>query len=378
MSFISATYHAQAATQNSAEIIARSIAIEQTVEVPESLITPTIERDIVGTIISVKPLTKPNDPRQKGFYEIEMQYDSDLACNHLPQLINLVYGNISIKHTVQLARLTLPSDLLSQFRGPNFGVAGLRKLLEVQDRPLLCTALKPRGLSNNALANLAYEFALGGGDIIKDDHNLVSPDFQSFHDRTLLCQQAVQKANEITGLRCLYAPYLSAPVGNLEEYATYLADINVKAMLISPSLLGLDTVRYIADTFGMCMLAHPTFTGTLYHEPGHGIEIGIFMGLLFRLAGIDATVFTNFNGRFPVTKQDCMSIAHHLRAPLGEIKTAWPGPAGGMQFENIHEMIDAYGNDTMIVIGGALLTRRATLSESTRELLDLMMKSQSS
>jgi ribulose-bisphosphate carboxylase large chain len=73
--------------------------------------------------------------------------------------------------------LDLGDDILSQFPGPSFGIAGLRDIVGVYDKPLLCTALKPMGKSATELAKIAYYFALGGVDVIKDDHGLSNQPF---------------------------------------------------------------------------------------------------------------------------------------------------------------------------------------------------------
>ena len=95
--------------------------------------------------------------------------------------------------------------------GPRFGRAGIRALLDVADRPLLGTALKPMGLSAADLADLAYQLALGGVDIIKEDHGLTDQPFAPFDERVPRCAEAVALANRQTGYRCLYVPNITAP-----------------------------------------------------------------------------------------------------------------------------------------------------------------------
>ena len=101
--------------------------------------------------------------------------------------------------------------MLRSFRGPRFGRDGLRERLGVPTRPLLCTALKPLGLSPEGLAELAYRFALGGIDIIKDDHGLADQNFARFRDRVQRCAEAVARANRETGGRSIYVPNVTAP-----------------------------------------------------------------------------------------------------------------------------------------------------------------------
>ena len=60
---------------------------------------------------------------------------------------------------------------------------GWRDILDVHERAILCTAIKPMGLSPEELAEMTYKFALGGIDIIKDDHGLSNQSFSPYEER---------------------------------------------------------------------------------------------------------------------------------------------------------------------------------------------------
>lgn len=361
---ITATYRVQSAAAD-VQALARDIAVEQTVEVPEELFAGTrIEEEIVGKVLSIDPISD-----SEYQFEVKIAYNAALAAGQLPQLLNLVYGNISMKNPIQLVNLELPDSLLRKFRGPKFGVEGIRTLVGVYDRPLLSTVLKPRGTSDEQLAAIATEFALGGGEIVKDDHNLVDDSFDEFRKRVSLCQRAVDDANLQTSRRCLYFPYLSTPIDQLDRYLEFIVHEEITGILISPLLMGLDVVRSVSERYPLIIMTHPTFTGTYYRNDQHGIEIGLMMGTMLRLIGADISVFPNVGGRFKFTYEECESIARRLRSPLGHMRTGFPAPAGGMRFDNIPEMTSHFGADTVFLVGGALLKHGPTVRQSTVELL---------
>ena len=350
MSKITATYQIDGPA-DALEAIAHDIAIEQTVEVPEEIIT---DPQVVGKIAGIEGQL------------VTIEYDAALANRQLPQFLNLVAGNVSMKSNIKLVDLLLPDEFLGAFKGPNYGVDGLRELLGVYGRPLLSTAIKPRGAGLERFTQIAREFALGGGDIVKDDHNLVDDTLDAFRQRVVSCQQAVERANDQTGRRCLYFPYISAPVDRLEAYAECVIEHGVCGILISPMLVGIDAVRHLAEKYPLVIMTHPTMTGTFYCDPRSGIAIGLLLGTLLRLAGADISVFVNTGGRFNFTPEQCVAIADRLREPLGSFKTGWPCPGGGMHFENISDMARQYGEDTVMLVGGALLTHGDCVSDSTR------------
>jgi ribulose-bisphosphate carboxylase large chain len=73
--------------------------------VPESLVTSSQIRDqVVAKVASVTPL--PGG----ALFAVTIDFNAALASEQLPQLLNLVYGNISIKNNIRLVELALPAD----------------------------------------------------------------------------------------------------------------------------------------------------------------------------------------------------------------------------------------------------------------------------
>lgn len=91
-----------------------------------------------------------------GSFKAVVSYAVETAAGELTQLLNVIFGNISIKPGYRAEQLDLPESLLESFKGPRFGREGLRSWLGVPKRPLLFTALKPMGLSAEDLAGIAY------------------------------------------------------------------------------------------------------------------------------------------------------------------------------------------------------------------------------
>ncbi len=187
---------------------AKDICIEQTVEFPEDLLPEGDIRDqIIGQIVDFSPCSEDE-------FLARISYPVEDAGGTLVQFLNIVFGNISIKPGIRVEALDLPASILNLFRGPRLGRDGLRRLLQAPQRPLLCTALKPMGLSPKDLASQAYQFALGGIDIIKDDHGLGNQPFCPYDERVYRCAQAVSEANQKSGLACHLHAELEFPIRN--------------------------------------------------------------------------------------------------------------------------------------------------------------------
>ena len=351
-----------------ARLKAEDICIEQTIEFPADLVPDgEIREHIFGRIEHFEALAE-------GGYCTEISYAVETSGFELPQLLNVVFGNISIKPGIRVLSLLLPDALLKAFRGPRFGIQGLRELTGVHERPLLCSALKPMGLSPAQLAELAYQLALGGMDMIKDDHGLANQSFAPFRERAARCAEAVAQANRQTGGTCLYFPNITAPADRLMENARFARDAGAGGVVVTPGLTGLDVMRLLADddVFSLPVMSHPAFIGTFVTGAQQGLSHFVLYGQLMRLAGADASIFPNYGGRFSFSREACSEIAAGCWAEMGALRTIFPAPGGGMHLGRIAEMKDCYGSDVIFLVGGDLHRGEGGLVETTRRFRQMV------
>jgi ribulose-bisphosphate carboxylase large chain len=329
--------------------LARAIAFEETVEVPFDFpLPPGIRDGVVGRVGAVSPA-------DGGRFRVEVDFPAALAAGRIGTMLNLVFGNASIWPGVRLVGVRWPDSFLAEFKGPNFGVEGLRKMLKAEGRPLLATALKPQGSTHAELAAAAAAFARGGGDIAKDDQNLVDATLADFKARVTAIGAAVARENDRAKRLCLYLPHLSGPQQELEARLKFVLGLGLRGVLVCPALVGLDEVRRLASRHQAVFMAHPAFSGAFYADRSHGIETSLYLGMLTRLIGADVTVFPNAGGRFAFTRAECRAVAERARAPLGNLAPCWPAPGGGMTLANAAAMRADFGADAVWLVGGSLL-----------------------
>jgi len=348
------------------DAIAADIAIEQTVEAPMACIPASHwDNGLIGKVESVDQVLSVN-----GLSRVAISYRCDITAYTVPQFFNTLFGNISLKNNIRIVNIRPAEALAGIFKGPTFGISGIRKLTNTYGRPLACTALKPMGLPVSKLADMAYAFAKGGIDFIKDDHGITDQAFHPFEQRAVACQEAVTRANAETGGKTMYFPSLCESFDKIEQQVKFALNLGIKGFLVAPMLTGFDFVRYLAQEYKPVIVAHPALTGAYFSTTQHGIAPDVFLGLLFRLLGADISVFPNAGGRFPLTKDECLAIADSLRKPLPPFKDSFPCPAGGMSIERVSELKDEYGNDSVFLIGGSLITASNDLAASTSAFME--------
>jgi len=361
-----ATYRLRG-TRERARELAEAIRVEQTIEFPLDLVErDDIRQEIVASIRSLEPLGE-------GEHRLILEFPLEIIGRELTQLLNVLYGNISLQRDIRLEGFELPQGLLGSFKGPRYGRKGLAQLVGGAGRPLICTALKPMGLSPGELADLAYRFALGGVDIIKEDHGLTDPPFSPFAERVQLCTRAIRKGNKESGHSAMFVPNVSAPAHAFYRRAHLAATLGAGGLLAAPGLMGFDTVRVLAedDNLGLPIISHPSLLGGFTVHPGEGIAHGALFGQLNRLVGADAVIFPNHGGRFPFTEEDCRDLVDGTSRTMGRIRASLPMPAGGMSLERVEEMVRFYGPEVGLLIGGEL-HRHGDLVETCRRFRRLV------
>jgi ribulose-bisphosphate carboxylase large chain len=356
-------------SESEARAKAEDICIEQTVEFPADEVPEGIIRDhVFGRIELFERLD------QESFKAI-ISYAVEIAAGELTQLLNVIFGNSSIKPGIRVEHLDLPDSLLKCFKGPRFGREGIRSLLNIPKRPLLSTALKPMGLSSKELADLAYQFTLGGIDIIKDDHGLSNQCCSPFKERVSRCAEAVQRASKETGQLSIYIANITASHREVVKRARIAKDAGAGGLMVAPGLIGPDLTRDLADddSIALPILTHPALQGS-FVTSRNGISHGVIFGQLARLAGADATIFPNFGGRFSFSCSECKEIAHATNESMGHLKSIFPAPGGGMSLDKVPDMLETYGQDLIFLIGGGLFRHGPDLVENCRYFRNMVEK----
>ena len=367
-----ATYRVRAQARG-IQARAHALALEQSIEMPLDAVTQQFVRDrIVARVESIGLADSAAGGRADGAadgaagvgFDVTLSFASRTTGLEAGQLLNMLFGNCSLQPDVELLGFEPGRELLQALPGPRFGVDGWRRALGLDRapaRPLTCTALKPQGQSPQQLAELARTFALAGIDVIKDDHGIADQDYARFGPRVAAVQRAIERAaseREPAG-RTLYAPTLSGGPLRIAEQLRIVRGEGVGAVLVCPMLSGVPTlVELVRGEAGVPILAHPAFAGNVRIAPD------LLLGRLFRMFGADATIFPNFGGRFSYGRDTCRAIARRAREPLGAMAAILPVPAGGMGTERVDDMIEEFGTDVMLLIGGHLLAGATASGDS--------------
>jgi S-methyl-5-thioribulose 1-phosphate isomerase len=342
---------------------ARTIAVEQSVEMPlEAIDDAFVNSEIVGRVLDIKDLGIKDSGGRLFDVRIALATATATTINggDAGQLVNMLFGNTSIHDDVMLHDVELPAEFVRAFEGPRHGIDTLRRRVGAQRRALTCSALKPQGLPAHALAALAIALARGGIDYVKDDHGLADQAYSPFAARV----EAIATALRRHGSLSRYVPSLSGDLDSMRSQIAVARSVGIDTVMVAPMIAGPSNFhRLVREHPGFAFLTHPSLAGSR-------IAPALLFGKLFRMLGADAIVFPNHGGRFGYSPETCRALARTALADWHGLRATVPVPAGGMSTDRVREMLDFYGADIMLLIGGGLLSARERLTEVTAAFVE--------
>jgi len=303
----------------------------------------------------------------------EIAYPLDLfELGNMPEILSSIAGNIfGMKEvdSIRLVDIKWPEKLKNSFKGPQFGVKGVRKILGVKKRPLVGTIVKPKlGLTSKEHAKVAYESWVGGLDVVKDDENLTSQPFNKFKRRVVETLKLRDKAEKETGERKMYMANVTAETKEMLKRAKFLKDMgNEYAMvdILTSGFAGLQTLRDEMDKLKLVLHGHRAMHAALTRNPNHGISMSV-LAEISRLIGVDQLHIGTAVGKMEGSKKDIIYIVediegkflrkegHMLSEKWGKIKPMFAVCSGGLHPGLVPPLIKMFGKDIIIQAGGGV------------------------
>ena len=133
---------------------------------------------------------------------------------NIQNILTYIAGNIlGVKEvkSLKLIDVWFPPSMLEQYDGPSYTIDDMRKYLNVYDRPILGTIVKPKmGLTSSEYAEVCYDFWVGGGDFVKNDEPQADQDFCPYENMVKHVKSAMDRAVKETGRKKVHSFNVSA------------------------------------------------------------------------------------------------------------------------------------------------------------------------
>jgi len=346
--------------QHASEEIAKESSIGTWTEI--STLSPEIAERL-------KPSTFYIDPEKNI---IKIAYPKELfEANNLPQILSAIAGNIfgmKVLKNLRLIDISFPKDIVNAYKGPKYGIEGIRALTKVKDRPLLGTIVKPKvGLTEVEHSKVCGEAWSGGLDIVKDDENLTSMTFNKFEKRIIETLKIRDKIEKETGEKKFYMPNITAPLSVMKKRADFVLENGGEYVMVDIVTIGfsaLQEIRDYLDDKNTVIHAHRAMHAAFTRSKKHGMTM-LALAKLMRLLGMDQLHTGTVIGKMEGGKQEVVEINKTITEQKIEgnnlttldqdwydIKPVLPVASGGLSPLHIPELMEILGKDMVYQFGG--------------------------
>ncbi len=361
--YLIATYLASFPAAMPIPLLSMALAVEQSTGtwVPVPGETPEIRCQHIAKVIGVYGVPDyefevPKSVETRDWI-IQIAYPEVNIGEQIPMLLTTVIGNVSMAGNVKLLDVRFPRKYVAGFKGPKFGIGGIREILNIPKRPLLNNMIKPcTGYPLEVGAELFRQAALGGCDIIKDDELIADASFNSALGRVKRYMEIERQVYEETGEHTLYTVNVTDKVPKVLENAKRAVELGCNALMINYLAVGIAVMQALAEdpAITVPILGHMDVAGAMYMSPLHGVSSHLVLGKLPRLAGADVVVIPAPYGKAPVLGDKFQNVAKNLSYPLYHLKPAFPMPSGGITPSMVPKVTADLGNDIVIGSGGGI------------------------
>ena len=285
---------------------------------------------------------------------VQLAFPIDAWIDNVPMMLLSISGNcFAYSDKLRLLDVFIPEDLAKNFKGPKFGVEGIRKMLNIPERPLSLHIIKPKmGMTPEQTAQQVYETALGGVDMAKDDEMISDTYNNKFDERLPRVMDAIDRAEKKTGKRVIYFCSITDEITRIRERAHKAVKLGANGLLVCYSA-GLSALRALAEDpeINVPILLH----GSHMIAAVPRIAWPVF-GKLCRLCGADLMLTPTYWSSIPmVSMEEGLRTAQVKLAPFYHIKQTWPMPCAGVYPGLADILIAEYGPDIIIPAGGGML-----------------------
>ena len=320
-------------------------------------------------------LPKSGDARRRAARVVLSWPISNMGLS-LPNLLATINGNLSELKAfsgLRLLDIALPPEFLTRYQGPQFGVAGTRKLAGVYDRPIIGTIIKPSvGLSPQATAEQVRGLVEAGIDFIKDDELQADGPHCPFNERIAAVMRVINEHADRTGKKVMYAANLTGEIDEMLERHDIVLAQGGTCIMASMNSIGLPAMKVLRAHSQLPIHGHRNGWGLLGRSPAIGMSYIAFQKL-WRLAGIDHTHVNGIDNKFCETNESVIASTRECLTPMFDAPhpgcEIMPVFSSGQSARQAAPTYQALGSvDCMLAAGGGIMAHPGGPAAGVRAL----------
>ena len=319
----------------------------------------------VESVAPLEPLSTPSipDPGGQGPYksaDVVISYPLEAVGTDIAALVTITIGSVFAVRGLSGIRV-MDIDLPPAWGchpGPQFGIEGSRRLMNVQKGPMIGSIIKPSlGLLPEEAAEVISMLCAAGVDFIKDDEKLMSPGYSPLESRLKAIMPVLDAHEQKTGKRVMYAFGISSadPDTMMRNHDMVVA-AGGNAAVLNINSIGHGGMAFLRKRSALCLHAHRNGWDILTRHPGLGLEFRAYQKI-WRLLGVDQFQINGIRAKYWEPDESFVKSFHAVSEPIFSDKDKPLPVVGSGQWGG--QAVDTYRQtgrslDLMYLAGGGV------------------------
>ncbi|SNZ07986.1 2,3-diketo-5-methylthiopentyl-1-phosphate enolase [Persephonella hydrogeniphila] len=284
---------------------------------------------------------------------LKVRFPVTLFRHDMYSVLSILYGELIIPENVKLVSVDFHPAFIDHFKGPNFGLKGVRELIEIHHRPIIIGTLKYlNGMDKNYFEDVVEKSAKGGLDIIREDELFFDDSFIPYKERVKIVKNIVKKYSEQYGKNIQYAPFLTGSLTEMSDKIETGIEEGIKIFVINLFPAGFENLQCLADTYQVAFIVNPGYPSFFYENDLFGIEPSVLFGKFIRISGGDLVLIPSPYRNKNVPHHRTAEISVSLQERFENINPSFPVLYGSIKPTDIYSIFNDFGNQIAIDIGG--------------------------
>lgn len=263
------------------------------------------------------PDDNPADSYRRA--DVTISYPMEAVGTDIAALMTITIGGVYAVRGlsgIRVMDIDLP-DAWACHPGPQFGIAGSRKLMGVTSGPMIASIIKPSlGLLPEETAEVVKLLCEAGVDFIKDDEKLMSPRYSSLEARVNAIMPVIEDYRQKTGKKVMYAFGISSadPDAMMRNHDT-VVEAGGNAAVVNINSVGYGGMSFLRKRSQLCLHAHRNGWDILTRHPGLGMEFRAYQKI-WRLLGVDQFQINGIQAKYWEPDESFVKSFHDIRKPI--------------------------------------------------------------
>ena len=272
-----------------------------------------------------------------------LDFDSDGITQLLVQIMG---GQLDIDNILKchVLDITLPINIISKLKGPKFGISGIRKFINVYDKPILGSIIKPKiGVGPEILLEMVKELVNGGVNFIKEDEIMSNPACCPINKRIPLIM------NYLHNKKVIYATSISSDPAHILDRVKNIYNMGGNAIHVN-FWSGLGVYKSIRELDLPMFLFFQKSGDKILTKKDHDFHIDWnVICKLMAYSGIDFIHAGMWGGYMDMSENELKKVIETLNK-----LNVLPSLSCGMHAGLINAINSKFGIDYMANVGGAI------------------------